>query len=197
MNDHDWRQYRMARDQVVKMIVKAKRDFKTSVAQSSGDSKAIWKLIKSLSGGNTSSQPSFIISDGNQLINDAGEIAEFFNVHSTTIAQKIKSNVISLSQNLNLSKLQDFVSSRVNVHTTSFTIPSITEESVREYLLKISANKATGVDGISIVLLKIDIDELVPHIVRLVNLSIVTKEFPANVRCGRRQKLPLFLNLVI
>ena len=53
-----------------------------------------------------------------------------------------------------------------------------TEESVREYLLKISANKATGVDGISIVLLKIGIDELVPHIVRLVNLSIVTKEFP-------------------
>ena len=116
MTDHDWRQYRMARNQVVKMIVKAKRDFKTSVAQSSGDSKAIWKLIKSLSGGNTSSQPSFIISDGNQLINDAGEIAEFFNVHSTIIAQKIKSNVISLSQNLNLSKLQDFVSSRVNVH---------------------------------------------------------------------------------
>ena len=70
------------------------------------------------------------------------------------------------------------MSSRVNVHTTSFTIPSITEESVREYLLKISANKATGVDGISIVLLKIGIDELVPHIVRLVNLSIVTKEFP-------------------
>ena len=42
------------------MIEKAKKDyFKTTIKENKGDSKTIWKLMKSLGGGNTNREPIF------------------------------------------------------------------------------------------------------------------------------------------
>lgn len=59
------------------------------------------------------------------------------------------------------------------------------KETVIKYLSKMSSNKARGADSISIKLLKIGMNELVPSIVKRINLSITTKEFPVEWKTTR------------
>ena len=57
---------------------------------------------------------------------------------------------------------------------------------VKVYLLKISANKATEVDGISCALLRLGVTELAPSIAKLINLSLSSGTFPSRwKRAGR------------
>jgi len=56
---------------------------------------------------------------------------------------------------------------------------------VKAYLPKIPANKATGIDVISCVLLRLGITELAPSIAKLVNLSLSTETFPCRWKQAR------------
>jgi len=77
----------------------------------------------------------------------------------------------------NLDKLKQFVGERLPSES-QFTIPPITTDMVKVYLLKIPANKATGIDGISCSLLHLGITELAPSIAKLINLSLSSGMFP-------------------
>lgn len=55
-----WAQYRGARNQATNMIIRAKRNyFKASFQNSKGNSKSIWKLIRSLGGDRPTRQSEF------------------------------------------------------------------------------------------------------------------------------------------
>ena len=56
-----WAQYRGARNQATNMIIRAKRNyFKASFQNSKGNSKSIWKLIRSLGGDRPTRQSEFL-----------------------------------------------------------------------------------------------------------------------------------------
>ena len=132
------------------MIEKAKRNyFKSSIQNNKGNVKRIWKLIKSLGGNNKPSRlPEFLIGECKVLRNSC-EIAEAFNIHFTSIASKIKSSLSPIN-NFDLSKLKQFVKSKLSPKKSAFSLPPITCEFVENYVLKIPPSKATGVDGISV-----------------------------------------------
>ena len=96
------------------------------------------------------------------------------NIHFTSIARNIKSLLRPITDSLNLTKLCDFINSKMDINSTSFSIPLIGTESVTKYLSKMSSNKATGIDGISTNLRKIGIKELA-----------TTKEFPTDWKTAR------------
>jgi hypothetical protein len=113
-----------------------------------------------------------------KVLRDSCEIAEAFIFHFTSIASKIKSS-LSPSNNFDLSKLKQFVKSKLSPKKSAFSLPPITCEFVENYVLKIPSSKATGADGISVKPLQACIKELVPSISRLINMSLTCSQFPS------------------
>ena len=72
-------------------------------------------------------------------------------MHFTTVADKAKPSLLTTDV-CNLDKLKQFVRERLPSESQC-TIPPITADTVKVYLQKIPANKATGVEGISCALL--------------------------------------------
>ena len=76
-------------------------------------------------------------------------------MHFTTVADKAKPSLLTTDV-CNLDKLKQFVRERLPSESQC-TIPPITADMKNVYLLKIPANRATGVDGISCALLRLGI----------------------------------------
>ena len=179
-----WARYRGARNQATNMITRAKRNyFKASFQNSKGNSKSIWKLIRSLGGDKPTRQPEFLKVTKEKIISTAADIADYFNLHFTTVADKAKRSLLT-TNGCNLDKLKQFVSERLPLES-QFTISPVTADMVKVYLLKIPANKATGVDGISCALLRLGITELASSIAKLINLSLSSGAFPSRWKRAR------------
>ncbi|XP_031552626.1 uncharacterized protein LOC116289836 [Actinia tenebrosa] len=77
----------------------------------------------------------------------------------------------------NIDRLINFVKSRKDPSIT-FTIPSITKPQVIASLLKISPNKAVGIDKISARLLRIAAPAIASSLTRIINFSFESGVFP-------------------
>ena len=178
-----WARYRGGRNQATNMITRAKRNFfKASFQNSKGNSKSIWKLIRSLGGGRPMRQLEFLKFTEEKIISAAAYVADYFNLHFTTVADKVKQSLLTVN-GCNLDKL-NFVGERLPSES-QFTIRPITADMVKVYLLKMPANKATGIDGISCSLLRLGITEHAPSIVKLINLSLSSGTFPCRWKRAR------------
>lgn len=187
-----WKLYRAARNSVVSKIEQSKRTyFKTSFRENKGNPKTVWKFLKSLGSHSTGpNKPPISLSDENNIdIRDAKHIANIFNGHFTSIASKLKTSM-NLLNIPNLSKLKTFILSKIQPDATTFSIPTISTKEVINYLSKIPSNKATGVDGISPLLLKIGVHEIAPSIVKLINMSLSCMTFPSRWKTAK--VTPLF-----
>ena len=108
-----WARYSGARNQATNMITRAKRNyFKASFQNSKGNSKSIWKLIRSLGGDKPTRQPEFLKVTKEKIISTAADIADYFNLHFTTVADKAKRSLLT-TNGCNLDKLKQFVSERL------------------------------------------------------------------------------------
>ena len=76
-----------------------------------------------------------------------------------------------------LSKLNDFVQSRKDPGVR-FSVPIITSEQVINIILKISPDKASGIDKISASLLRIAATNIAPSNARIINCSFSSGKFP-------------------
>ena len=81
--------------------------------------------------------------------------------------------------NFDLSKLKQYVRSKLTPNKSAFSLPPITCEFVENYVLKIPSSKATGADGISVKLLLAGVKGLAPSISRLINMSLTSNQFPS------------------
>jgi len=66
-----------------------------------------------------------------------------------------------------------------------FKLTELDQSFVLEQLLSLKANKATGLNKISARLLKISAHEIAPSVVKLLNLSIRTGQFPKLWKCTK------------
>ena len=76
-------------------------------------------------------------------------------------------------------KLVQCVRNRLACENTEFSIPPIKTEKFATYLANTSSSKTTGVDGLSVRLLKIGLSVIRPSIATLINRSFVTQPFPS------------------
>ena len=143
----------------------------------------MWKLLKqSAPIKPTSKAPNAILVNG-EHVTDPVKIADAFNEYFTSINA---TTVLPDHENLTNSQseldilLQDFVNSHILLSSQDkFYIPLITKEIVEADLSKIPSNKATGLDGISVRLLKEALPAISSSLVLIYNASISNGVFPA------------------
>ena len=87
-----WREYRLARNQVVHLIRKAKRDFyRNSINCNLDNPKNLWKIIRNLAPSQCSNLPSHLLVDGIIYYSHI-DIANLFNAHFVNIASSVVLN---------------------------------------------------------------------------------------------------------
>ena len=126
--------------------------------------------------------PNAILVNG-EHVTDPVKIADAFNEYFTSINA---TTALPDHQNLATSQseldtlLQDFVNSHIQPSLQDkFCIPFITKEIVEAYLSKIASNKATGLDGISVRVLKEALPAISSSLELIYNASISSGRFPA------------------
>ncbi len=111
----------------------------------------------------------------NKLTSDPMEVAEAFNYAVVNVASKYIDHSSLIAPDLN--KLKQFVDSR-KIQGDKFNIPFITKKFVIETINSMSTTKATGLDQISVRILKICVNEIADSLADLINKSIETSTFP-------------------
>ena len=94
-NDVLWKLYKNARNDVNKIIKQAKCDyFKNKIDAVKKDPKQTWKLINELSSRKTSNTASVkVIKHHDREVTNATAIANAFNLHFTSIGEKLASEI--------------------------------------------------------------------------------------------------------
>ena len=172
----DWEIYKQSRNEVTKMVRKAKEiHCKQSVAQSTGDSKRMWKALKDILPQKTSPSPSSITVDDEVCVSNI-DIADGFNKYFTGIVDKLVDNNCNDSEN-------DDVHDNPTYHVDNclqsvMNLPSISTDFVSSEIDSMSENKATGLDDVSCKVLKLAKPVILNSLVYIMNLSLKTGVFP-------------------
>ena len=103
------------------------------------------------------------------------------------IASALRANLLSVD--LDTSKLEYFVSSRLDNYITQFNILAITAQQTLRLIVSLPHGKATGPDGVSVRLLKLFAPALRQPLTSLFNLSLVKGYFPSKWKIARVTRL--------
>ena len=172
------------------MIRSAKRKFFCNAfKENKGNSRGIWKTIRTLTSSGKNQRDINSINIGEAVIDDKKLMAQHFNAHFSSIADRLRSTLPQIPSDP--SKLQDFVRSRKSPDT-SYVIPSITSAQVLTLLQKLSPHKTAGIDKISSQLLCIVAPVIAPVVARLVNFSFSSGSFPSRWKTAKVS--PLYKN---
>ena len=142
--------------------------------------KATWKIINSLLGKKQKKLNkinSLILND--ETITSATEIANTFNEHFSTVAQKLNLNRSSEKFRLHC---DDF-------YPNSFYFNEISLEELKRCLCGMNHNKST-IDEIPLRIFKIIPDKWLAHLAVIINLSIKEGRFPDILKCSKT--IPVF-----
>ena len=169
--------YKQTRNHVVRLIASAKSNyFKQKIMENKHDVKNLWKILKRVAPTKpTKKSPAYIEVDGTQ-ISKPEEMANAFNQYFTSISAPTTSDNVDSTEFETL--LSEFTESRSFNTPPLFVIPPITGSIVEQDLRTISLNKATGLDGISIRLLKSALPAISPSLENINNASISSGIFP-------------------
>ena len=144
-----------------------------------GNSKGIWKIIKSLTGANNRKP--------NTVKNKDSTTADQFNSHFASVAERLRSLLPSIP--FDMTKLVHFVLSRKDLEV-EFSIPLLSKGYIIDNLRALNPKKAMGVDKFSARILKIAAPVIAPFIAKLMNRSIESCVFP--IRWKTAKVTPLF-----
>ena len=111
----------------------------------------------------------------NKIFTDDADIANTFNQYFTSVAEKYINKEKILSPNLQ--KLEHFISEK-SPKGNIFNIPYITQDFVYKYLTNLDNNKATGIDNISSMIVKISAPVITKQLTDIRNHSIRNSSFP-------------------
>jgi len=149
----DWSRFTHAKRQTTNVLRKTKRSFfREKIDENKGNTKGVWKALKSLSG---TSKPRVRINEittENEVVSDESVVANELNEYFVNILEQICNNN-DAGVDFENTKLKNFVHSRLNVDTV-YNIPLLTIKQTIAIIDKISSNKASGYDGLSLRVLK-------------------------------------------
>ena len=173
--------YKRTRNRIVKLITNAKSNyFREKIVENKDNTRNLWKLLKQ-------SAPIKPIPKAHVM--DPAKIADAFNeyftsINATTVLPDY-GNLATSQSELDI-LLQDFVNSHTPPSSQDkFCIPPITKEIVEADLSKIPSNKATGLDGISVRVLKEALPVISSSLALIYNASISSGVFPAAFKIAK------------
>ena len=133
-----------------------------------------WKTIKPyLSKKASSSQNKVVLKENDQIISKENDVAETFNDFYINVAKDIGQNyTFDKNNHPSLYKITE------NCHAqTEFNFKSVDQKTVSKMISRFNV-KATGGDKISVKILKLGQQAIVPHFEILINNTILTGCFP-------------------
>ena len=178
--------YKKLRNKVTKELRQVRRNYYTDkIENAQGCPKRIWKTLKELLPRRQNAAPSSVNYNG-ESFTDSFDIASAFNTHFTSIANNLLDKQgIQRGAATEWKNLQ-----KPNLNRPAFHIPPITQEFVSNQIKHMSSAKSTGLDDISVKILKHSSTAIVPSLTKLFNLSISTKTVPDEWK--QAKVVPLF-----
>ena len=152
--------------------------------------KELWRVIYQRAGWIKSLSPTILGEDERILkkrLDIANTINNYYKEKIDTLISNIPGTNIEPLHWLK-KRMVEWCGSECYQHKLKFK--TVNREKIREILSKLSNSTATGLDGISIKLLKDGAEFLDIHLSRIINLSIITSAFPNKWRIGK--VIPLF-----
>ena len=199
-NADNWEKYRRLRNECVKLTKRAKKEyFKNINIKSINDNKKFWRIIKP-NFANKNKTQKIILVENNEIIKEDKEIAELFNNYFVNIVKDLNIPEINHSKLLENSStnittepidviIQNFSDHlsilKINEHinqTEIFSFKLINEMDIETEIKALNSNKAPGVDGIPVNILREAIDILKYPLAQLFNISIENQIFPNDLK---------------
>ena len=177
-NLEDWIVFKQAKNRVCDLIRKAKEHhFKNQFAESKDNPKKLWSLIRNLTRQDVNKHGDIRqLKDGENIVTDKWSGAELFNLYFVNQPFNLLNNLSSIMQSIiSFGKIKD---QRTNKNCV-FTIPYITPQNVIEVIRNMSPNKATGLDGVGVKILKLAAPAIAPSLCTLINYCIDNSTFPS------------------
>jgi len=155
-----------------------KRYYSEQIRQAHGNMRQTWKVIGSVLNQNTLSKisESFKINGAN--VTNPVEITEKFNDFFTTIGCNLAEHIPDSE-----TCFTDYLTGQCNKN--SFFIQPTSCSEVIEIVDQLKSKTSYGVDGIPISIIKATIQNIAEPLSRLINCSISTGVFPANLKIGK------------
>ena len=186
----------MTRNRVVKLFTNAKSNYlkeKIVHVENKNNTRNLWKLLKQSAPIKPTLKAPNAILVNDEHATDPVNIADTFNEYFTSInattALPDHENLATSQSELDI-LLWDFVNRHIQPSSQDkFCIPLITKEIVEADLSKIPSNKATGLDGISVCVLKEALPAISSSLVLIYNANISSGVFPAAFKTAKA--LPL------
>ena len=177
--------FNAARNKVVRLIEKAKKEAVINEIENSKlNSRVLWKTLNSIFPTNARqlSRINSVTKDGTSYTSPE-EISNIFNKHFISIAD----NIIDETTNSepDLTSLVDFVRRNKDSNSAEFSIPTISDHEVLEIIKSLPSNVATGLDGISSLLLKLIAPAIASSLAKVINCSIINSICPAQLKLAR------------
>ena len=119
-----------------------------------------------------------VLQIGDDLKTDPSEVANVLNNYFASISSKYIPVRQTRLDTKSVSKISNFIDSKIGDKNRYFSSPPITTDFVLQELKHMPSTKATGLDDISINVLKLAAPEVVSSITYICNLSLKTATFP-------------------
>ena len=139
--------YKKLRNKVNYMIKTSKSPFYcNAIRNSKGNSKQLWKCMKSVIG-NNQNKAATSIKVGENIFSDTEDICNELNKFFTNIAESSVKH-LPHQEYTPSPKFIEFIESKLLPNEVKFDIPNNTEGYVAKALQQLDSSKATGLDGI-------------------------------------------------
>lgn len=177
-----WEKYKSIRNEINSMIKKSKIDFYSNQFNTNTkDPSKTWKIINELLSRKTSYSEIKELLFNNKLVTNSSEISEAFNEHFTNVGPNLAANLPNIQNNVNN---REFLKQNKTVESTfKFTEVSISD--VLNIIKNSSVKKATGLDGISMRLLKEAAPVIASSLCVIFNKSLATGIIPHDWKCSK------------
>ena len=176
---NNFTEYKSWRNKVVQLIKCAKKKFYIEAIETNKKHpKILWKHLKCASSKNTQ-EAAPVIQIGDDLKTGPSEVANVLNDYFASISSEYIPVRQTRLDTKSVSKISNFIDSKIGDKNRYFAIPPITTDFVLQQLKHMPSTKATGLDDISINVLKLAAPEIVSSITYICNLSLKTATFPA------------------
>ena len=171
-------EYKFWRNKTTFLIREAKNNiYSESIKRYKTNPKMLANVFKELNHQTQKAVNITSIRHDNKVYTRDADIANIFNKHFTGIADKYLSHSSSNNHSPDMLPLKEFIKHKLPKENI-FKIPFMTEHFVGKCISNLDNNKATGIDNISIKILKLSSPLIDKHKANICNHSIRTGIFP-------------------
>ena len=179
-NPDDWRKFRNLRNRVVTRTRNEKSSWeKEQLNHLSQDPTSLWRNVKNWMGWKNSGPPTQLFVE--KIITKPKEIASAMNTFFVTKVRNLQKK-LPPTKGDPLRYLRAAMSNR----SCTFQLRPVSPGEVRKIVENLKNSKSTGLDNIDTRTVKLVIDEILPALTHIINLSIANQEFP---RIYKRSKI--------